>query len=624
MKSVFIVLRLSLMLCMLTVILTSQPRQAFGQAGLREALERLDRDEDGEVEPEEITPLARPYLERIMRASRMSIDRDNDIDDLQEAARRYYAQQNGSSDRSVRARGESTVKPFGTDDDEPMVPEFGLPEVKYPYTQDDLDFADRTLRSNDRNRDGYIDRREATRERWTHRNPFDDDLNKDERLSRLELAQRYARRRLLDQASDELRQKAWRTGGEAQPSNRRDGNDRRDDSQWWRSGGSSFWLTASVLGRFDLNKNGRLEAHEQKELGIPIGQIDIDRDGEVSRTELHAYLAPLQEEAGQLAEGIPGWFYELDADDDRQVSMSEFISEWTEERMTEFTSLDLNADGLLTADEVARSKAMIGGSYTNLNAEVLPPGRTVISEIEVSEDYLIGDLNVQLSITHSNVSHLDAFLTGPDGQRIELFTEVGGRDNNFEATIFDDQATLPIVKARPPFKGTFLPEAALKREPSLSHFTDKSVQGVWQLVIRGTRSDRFGMLHSWSLLVRPLEQMPGQTAGVEADGPQAQVESVSTPVVSAPDTQSQTREESPRISWSEPSRPAIDYEGISRRMQEAVKAGKMTEDQVREAWIEIKSKSSDKQKIDKQKVPAEWKQPKRSIEEKEAMRRERE
>lgn len=607
----------SLPLLLLTATCCLVPRNALGQAGLREALERLDRDGDGEVEPEEITPLARPYLERITRASRMSIDRDNDIEELQEAARRYYAQQNGSSDRSVRPQTVSTVKPFGTDPDEPLVPEFGLPVVKYPYTQDDLDFADRTLRSHDRNRDGFIDHDEAAHERWTHRDPFDDDLDKDGRLSRMEMAQRYARRRLLDQASGELRQKAWRTGGEAESFSRQN-DQRRDDSQWWRSGGSSYWLTASILGRFDANKNGRLEKHETTDLGLPVGQVDIDRDGELSREELHAYLSPLQEEAGQLSEGIPGWFFELDVDDDRQVSMSEFTTEWTQETMNEFLSLDLNADGLLTADEVSRSKTMMGGSYTNRSGEILPPGKTVISEIEVTEDYPIGDLNVQISITHTNVSDLDAFLTGPDGQRVELFTEVGGRDDNFQDTIFDDQSEFPIVKARPPFNGTFLPEAVLKREPSLSHFTGKSVQGVWQLVVRGTRSDRFGMLHSWSLLVRPEEQMPGQSVGIAGDdGPRPEVTQLSSREPGSFERTTEQGERKPDIGFLQPPKPAIDYEAINRRMQDAVQAGKMTEEQVRQAWIQIKSQGSEKLK-----APEDWKIQKRESRGDERNRRE--
>jgi subtilisin-like proprotein convertase family protein/Ca2+-binding EF-hand superfamily protein len=578
-------------LAALMIALCASGEIVYGQAGLRASLERLDEDGDGEIEPEEITPLARPYLERITRASRMSIDRDNDIEELQEAARRYHAQQNGASGKDVRPVGESTVQSFGSDRDEPLVPEFGLAEVKFPYTQDDLDFADRTLSSHDRNRDGYIDRAEAEHEKWTHRNPYDDDLNLDDRLSRMELAQRYARRRLLDRASGELRKKDWRTGGEIRPVTSE--RQRRDDS-WWRSGGNSTWLTASVLGRFDANKNGRLEAQEAQSLGMPAAQIDVDRDGDLSRQELHAYLAPLQEETGGLSEGVPGWFYELDANRDRQVSMPEFADEWTAEKVQEFESLDLNRDGLLTSEEVVRSKSMVGGSYANSTAEVIAPGRTIISEIEVSEDYLIGDLNVQLSITHTHVSYLDCYLTGPDGQRVELFTEVGSRDDNFDDTIFDDQSQHPITKARPPFRGTYLPEALLKRQPSLSHFNGKNVKGLWQLVVRGTRSDRFGMLHRWSLQVKPLDSMLGQPAAAPAeDGPQSTQVSSSWPAARPPSSASRASESSSR---SEPTRRAeIDYKAIGQRMSEAVKAGKMTPDQVRNAWIRIKSTAKGKE-----------------------------
>jgi subtilisin-like proprotein convertase family protein/Ca2+-binding EF-hand superfamily protein len=490
------------------------------QSGIRESLERLDKNNDGVIERDEITPLARPYLERILRARRMSIDRPNDIDKIQEAARSYAAQQNGSRDSNVRPQGESNIKPFGTDRGQPLIPEFGLARVKFPYTQADLDFADRTMRSHDRNEDGYIDRAEAARNRWTHRNPFDDDLDGDNRLSRLEMAQRYARRRLLEGASGALRLKSWRTGSGVRSSKPTE-QDRRGDSQWWRRGGSQTWLTASLMGRFDANRNGRLDFKEMEDLGISSSRIDADRDGEVTREELQAYMEALQEEVGGLIEGLPSWFYELDVNRDGQIEMSEFATEWTEQKLAEFALLDTNGDALLTETEVIRSKAMVGGSYENHDAEVLPPRKTIISEIEISEDYLIGDLNVQISITHSSTGHLDAYLTGPDGQRIELFTEIGGSGDNFDETLFDDQSRSPIAKARSPFKGTFRPESLDKRQPALSEFNGKNINGVWQLVVRGTRSDRFGMLHGWSLIVKPLDAMAGSPAAAPAeDGPQ--------------------------------------------------------------------------------------------------------
>ncbi|MEM9587878.1 MAG: proprotein convertase P-domain-containing protein, partial [Planctomycetota bacterium] len=430
---------------------------AFGQAGLRESLEQLDRDQDGRIDPEEITPLARPYLERIATAKRLRLDRDTRIEDFQEASRIYHALRNGVSGRGVEVESESSIQPFGPMDEQPVVPEFGLAEIKYPYVQADLDEADRTLRRYDRDDDGRIDRREAARARWTHRDPFSMDLDNDDRLNRLELAQRYARRRLLDGDSDELVQRARRVGNgieSSEPQRRRS----EDSSQWWRTGGSRYYLTASVLSRFDKNRNGRLEVQETEALGFPPGRIDVDRDGEITRQELFGFLSGLQDESAGAVEGLPGWFFEMDTNGDGQVEMSEYKPEDAVDRFDQFALLDTNGDGLLTDREVVSSKSMVGGSYENRDAEIMPPGRTIISEIEVPDEFVIGDLNVRVSITHSNTSHLDAYLTGPDGTRIELFTEIGGSGNHFEQTVFDDQSRYPITKAKPPYSGTYLPE----------------------------------------------------------------------------------------------------------------------------------------------------------------------
>jgi subtilisin-like proprotein convertase family protein len=495
------------------------PTVGYCQSGLRQSLERLDTNEDGEIQPEEITPLARPFLERVAQARRMTLSREYDIEKWQEAARIYYAIQNGVSGERVRPDFGSSIKGFGPEDDEFMVPEFGLAEIKYRYTPDDLEEADESLERYDRNDDGYIDRVEARRGRWTHRDPFEEDYDNDNRLSRLELAQRYARRRQLDGASDELVQKARRVGNGIQPAT--DRSKSTSSSSYSRRGDSRSYLTTTILGRFDKNRNGRLETDEAMSMGIPPGRIDADRNGELSRDELMLYFNALQDQVGDTSEVIPGWFYELDANRNGQIEMLEFTDEWTDEKAAEFASYDNNNDGILTSAEVLSSAALAGGSYKNTEAEVLPPRKTVISEIEVTDDFVIGDLNVQLSITHTYVSYLDGYLTGPDGQRVELFTGVGRNDDHFEQTTFDDQSTYSILKARPPFKGTFQPEALAKKQPSLSAFNGKSVKGVWQLVIRCSRSERFGMLHSWGLSVTPAgDLLDGAVPTPAADGPQ--------------------------------------------------------------------------------------------------------
>lgn len=477
------------------------------QSGLQESLERLDRNSNGSIDPDEITPLARPFLERVAESRRMDINRSNSIKKWQEAARIHFALKNGVSGRRIEPEEVlGGVQGFDRKDEDILVPEFGLADVKYRYTQEDLEDADNSLRRNDRNRDGFIDRKEAQRGRWSKTDPFSYDFNGDDRISRMELAQRYAHRRLIDETGDELEQKVRRVGTGIQPTARQ--TEQRDSRSSRSSQDRAQWyFTLGVLGRFDKNRNGRLENEEAVNLAIPLGRIDDDQDGEVSRDELHEYLMELQEDSGDDIEGLPGWFYELDEDRDEQITMAEFSETWSDEKLQEFLQLDTNEDGLLTSSEVLRSKSMVGGSYRNQTAEVLPPGKTIISEINIDEDFLIGDLNVRLSITHSHTQHLDAYLIDPEGNRVELFTAVGSSGDNFENTVFDDQSGSTIVKGRAPFRGTYSPEALVKRQPGLSQFTGKSIQGVWQLMIGGSRNDRFGMLHGWSLLVKPQDRI---------------------------------------------------------------------------------------------------------------------
>ena len=502
----------------LILALSVNDNQVFGQAGLRDALAKMDRNENGHIDPDEVTPLSRPFLERILQNRNRwwenPFREPIRIERILDAARRHYAQANGVDGRDVQPRGENSVREFGIDEDQPIIPDFGLARIRFPYISDDLQLAERIIGEYDEDGDGFIDRKEASRHRWTHRNPFADDIDKDNRISKLELTQRYARRRLLREDAEEFWQRDRRGAGEIDWSQKEE-----DPNQWWRRGGKTTWLTASMMGRFDSNRNGRLEEDEVARTGIPMGSLDLDSDGEVTRDELHVLVTQMQNEAGDTTEGLPGWFYEKDMNRDNQIAMSEFAEELSVARREEFQTIDVNGDGFLTVQEVVQSALVAGGSYRNEKAEVMPPRRTIISEIEVEDDFIVADLNVQISVTHSNVDQLDAYLTGPEGQRVELFTQVGGSGDHFDGTVFDDQTETPVAKAKPPFKGTYRPEAIDKKQPGLGSFNGKSVMGVWQLVIRGTRSDRFGMLHSWGITAKPAEDL--ESSEVEAGIPQS-------------------------------------------------------------------------------------------------------
>ena len=100
----------------------------------------------------------------------------------------------------------------------------------------------------------------------------------------------------------------------------------------------------------------------------------------------------------------------------------------------------------------------------------IPDYDTVISELNISDAGKIFDMNVRVDITHGWDGNLDVFLIAPDGTRVELFTDVGRTDANFDNTILDDEAAESIADGSAPFRGSyrphFSPGEALPRLPA--------------------------------------------------------------------------------------------------------------------------------------------------------------
>jgi subtilisin-like proprotein convertase family protein len=481
-----------------------------------EWVRRIDDNGNGLLEPSEISDRARSFLGRFAGEYGIDLNSTNSVRRVEDAARQYFERRNRETPANTAPVVTSTIKGFGPDPDGFVIPDFATPEIKYPYTPADVVEADEALERFDRNRDGSLTFDEIDPNRWRGPSPQECDLDRDSRLSRNELAQRYARRKLLEKQEAIANQfAASRTPEVAEP----------QYDRWRRNSGSyeggprgsaradrgNRALAFSILERFDLNRNQLLEPAEMSRVGVDIVKADFNRDGRVDGEELGNYLfQEMEREGNDLSEVLPTWFFERDGNDDGQIEMAEFTDEWTPEKTDEFAKFDSNEDGIITSTEALSSKQIVGGKYANTEAKVMLPRSIVVSEIQVDEDVIIGDLNVQLSITHSNVEQLDCYLLGPEGQRIELFAGVGGSDDHFDRTVFDDEVGESVMRARPPFRGTYQPAALAKRQPSLNSFKGKNLKGLWQLMVRSSRSDRSGVLHDWSLIVTPNRESVDQ------------------------------------------------------------------------------------------------------------------
>jgi len=414
------------------------------------------------------------------------------------------------------------VPGFGPLRGQRAVPGFGSAvATQVPILPEDLARADERLQRYDGNRDGYIDRSEAGSAPWREE-PFQFDVDRDGRLSRVELARRYALRRVP--VAPGVRGPPPPSGGSSAPGGnpsweeqQRRERERREAEEAARRRASfrgtreSWHLAETLMSRHDTNRDGLLDAGECRSMGLSAAAADTDRDQRINRPELAAWLAEQEAAVGRaVPRELPSWFVEKDVNSDGQVQMSEFSHEWTDERLDEFLRLDLNRDGMIVADECLQALNRMNEEYANHRFQMIPTKGTIRSEIEVEEKETIADLDVQLSITHTHDSHLNVFLIGPEGQRVELFTGVGGQDDHFDKTILDEESPRSILRAAPPFPDRYQTEETSRGGKGLKQFYGQSMAGTWTLLIEAN-SDRPGVLHGWSLIFRRAEN--GRPAG---------------------------------------------------------------------------------------------------------------
>ncbi len=120
--------------------------------------------------------------------------------------------------------------------------------------------------------------------------------------------------------------------------------------------------------------------------------------------------------------------------------------------------------------------------------------------IQVSDHFTIYDLDVGINLTHTKAFDLQIFLESPDGTtRLCLnmynpfYEYFDGED--YTQTVFDDEAEVPIEKAKVPFTGRFRP-----RSPSrLSAFDGQDTFGQWKLQIYDAYPPDIGTLESFEL-----------------------------------------------------------------------------------------------------------------------------
>ncbi|UMB53183.1 M12 family metallo-peptidase [Lutibacter sp. A64] len=135
-------------------------------------------------------------------------------------------------------------------------------------------------------------------------------------------------------------------------------------------------------------------------------------------------------------------------------------------------------------------------SNTSTNKPLnIPDNNTtgVNSNISITTNKIITDVNVTVTAPHEWVGDLSLYLISPLGTKVLLSANNGNEGLNYTNTFFDDDAEASITSGIPPFSGTFKPQG------KLSDFNDEESYGDWTLQAIDNGPADTGTIDSWSI-----------------------------------------------------------------------------------------------------------------------------
>ena len=151
--------------------------------------------------------------------------------------------------------------------------------------------------------------------------------------------------------------------------------------------------------------------------------------------------------------------------------------------------------------ETSRHVTLDVGRYTYVANDVpaaINDNSTTTSYIEIADAYCIGDIDIELDITHTYIGDLEVDVTSPSGTTVRLHDRSGGGDDDLNM-YYDEQ-------------GGDIPDGP----GSLSDWEGEIVTGMWRMDVTDNAGSDIGSLDHWALKVASSgEECPPVAEDVE-------------------------------------------------------------------------------------------------------------
>lgn len=405
-----------------------QWRRDFNAA---EYLKSQDKNKDGVLAPEEIDGRrTKKFLEQLG----VPTGKTSKVDDLIKGYNSRKAKESAEKRKAFESR-LNTLAEFGAEAESFGVSEFGTDNKAEglqsfdetssgmkasDFAPEMLKKANKILGTFDRDASGFLEGDEISRMSWRSPPPEKSDLNRDGRLSKMELTKRFSESSATSQKSRYSGERDDSRGrGSSSESSKVDYRSRRGE-EGYRDGerggrhyekretprpasgsavakakanaqsaaGYAKYVDRSFK-KYDANSDGKLDKEELSASSLLKKAKDSDGDGFISKQEAISLVsggkikAPVATTASSTHEppskkalrrksagkakakvkaqpttssGGRSSLSDKDADEDGQIQMHEYTDTWTADKLKEFREKDKNGDGLLSPAEWRGSK----------------------------------------------------------------------------------------------------------------------------------------------------------------------------------------------------------------------------------------------------------------------------
>ena len=137
--------------------------------------------------------------------------------------------------------------------------------------------------------------------------------------------------------------------------------------------------------------------------------------------------------------------------------------------------------------DTTREVTLDVGRYTYAAYDTPLPiedNQTTTSTIDINDAYCIGDVDIELDVSHTFIGDLIVELTSPEGTTVRLHDRTGGSDSDILATYDDDgEGTTPDGPG------------------ALADFEGEIVSGTWTMTISDNAGADTGTLNDWALKI---------------------------------------------------------------------------------------------------------------------------